>query len=90
MSQTDLAALLGVNVKSVSDYERGRIVVNPYRLLELARRFGLSLESFLDPAYRPGPPNPRTKADWILLFPGDNPRADLHFDIDQKFARHSG
>ncbi len=49
MSQKDLAQILGVSAKTVSDYECGKVNIKLYMLVKIAKAFGYNLVLALVP-----------------------------------------
>lgn len=48
MLQADLARHLGVNQRTISDYERGRLEPNLTNLQAMARLFGVTLDELVN------------------------------------------
>lgn len=86
LTQGEIAKRLGFAHSWFSQIERGDNGIDAIDLYRVAKLTGHSVDYFVNSDYSPRAiTNPGTRTDWEAIFPGDEARARLHFEIGRAF-----
>lgn len=82
--QDDVSTHFGKTKAWISEIENGRAAIYAHHLVEMAKLYEVPVEFFYSYAVPMKVRRPRSFIEWEMLYGGDKPRAQIHWDIDRQ------
>ena len=83
LTQTEAARQTGHDAQWLSNIEGSLAIIKHYHLAQLARIYGYPIEFFFMEGSLSSFREPVSLPEWVLLFKGDEARAQSHFGMDR-------